>query len=52
MKLKKDFGSEAVKDLIREAQTRAANVPDKTVRDPWQDDRLLTAAPKSTTQDR
>ena len=40
MKLKKEFGSEAVRDLIREAQARAATVPEKTVRDPWPDDRL------------
>lgn len=43
MKLKKEFGSEAVRDLIREAQARAATAPEKTVRDPWQDDRLLVA---------
>ena len=52
MKLKKTFGSEAVKDLIREAQSRAAKVPDRTVRDPWIDDRVLTAGPSSTRQDK
>lgn len=43
MKLKKEFGSDAVRDLIREAQARAATSPEKTVRDPWPDDRLLVA---------
>ncbi|HSK04149.1 MAG TPA: hypothetical protein VK932_23005 [Kofleriaceae bacterium] len=43
MKFKKEFGSEAVRDLIREAQAVAATVPNETVRDPWPDDRLLVA---------
>jgi hypothetical protein len=41
MKLKKVFGSEAVQELIREAQEVAATLPGETVRDPWQDDRIL-----------
>jgi hypothetical protein len=44
MKLKKEFGSDAVRDIIREAQLRAATAPEKTVRDPWPDDRLLVAS--------
>ena len=41
MKLKKEFGSDAVRDIIREAQRLAATSPVKTVRDPWPNDRLL-----------
>lgn len=50
MKLRKVFGSEAVRDLILELQARAATVPDRTVRDPWPNDRLLTvgAVPAKT----
>ncbi len=50
MKLKKDFGSDAVRDLIREAQARAATAPDKTVRDPWPDDRHLVARTEVKTE--
>ena len=41
MKFRKEFGSEAVRDLIREAHAVAAASPVKTVRDPWPDDRIL-----------
>jgi hypothetical protein len=44
MKFRKEFGSEAVRDLIREAQARAATSPEKTVRDPWPVDRLWEIA--------
>ena len=49
MKLKKELGNEAVRALILEAQARAANVPDRTVRDPWPDDRFLTAGAEAKT---
>jgi hypothetical protein len=52
MKLKKEFGSEAVRDLILEAQARAATAPDKTVRDPWPDDRLLAIGTAETNIER
>ena len=41
MKFRKEFGSDAVRDIIREAQLRAATSPEKLVRDPWPSDRLL-----------
>jgi hypothetical protein len=52
MKLRKELGSEAVRDLILEAQARAATVPDKTVRDPWPDDRLLAIGTAETRMER
>jgi len=35
MKLRKELGSEAVQDLIREACARVAELPYKDIRDPW-----------------
>ncbi len=50
MKFRKEFGSEAVRDLIREAQARAAAAPGETVRDPWPDDRRLVASTEVKTE--
>lgn len=50
MKFRKEFGSEAVQDLIREAQAIAATVPGETVRDPWPDDRRLVANTEEKTE--
>ncbi len=35
MKLRKELGSEAVQDLIREACARVAELPPIDLRDPW-----------------
>ena len=35
MKLRKELGSEAVQDLIREACARVAELPYEDIRDPW-----------------
>ena len=35
MKLRKELGSEAVQDLIREACARVAELPPLDIRDPW-----------------
>ena len=35
MKIKKELGSEAVRDLVERASARAQQLPDRSVRDPW-----------------
>jgi len=35
MKFRKELGSEAVQDLIREACARVAELPYEDLRDPW-----------------
>lgn len=35
MKIKKELGSEAVRDLVERASARAQELPDRSVRDPW-----------------
>ncbi len=63
MKLRKEFGSEAVQDLIREACARVAELPYEDIRDPWPSypDLIVEAMPikldstpstKSTQQDK
>jgi hypothetical protein len=55
MKLRKELGSEAVQDVIREASARAAAWPHVDLHDPWPSDRALlvpaTPAKKESTQD-
>ena len=41
MKFRKEFGSEAVRDIILEARARAAELPRIDLRDPWPSDREL-----------
>jgi hypothetical protein len=50
MKLRKELGSEAVQDLIREACARVAELPYEDIRDPWPSDRHLQieAMPEKT----
>jgi hypothetical protein len=59
MKLRKEIGSEAVRDIILEARARAAELPRESVRDPWPSYRDLTVEampvklePDSTEQDK
>jgi hypothetical protein len=35
MKIKKELGSAAVRDLVERASARAQQLPDRSVRDPW-----------------
>jgi hypothetical protein len=35
MKIRKQLGSESVRELIDEASARAQHLPDRIVRDPW-----------------
>ena len=42
MKFRKELGSEAVRDLIREACARVAELPPEDIRDPWPSYRDLT----------
>jgi hypothetical protein len=35
MKLRKEIGSEAVRDIILEARARVATLPPVDIRDPW-----------------
>jgi hypothetical protein len=35
MKLRKEIGSEAVRDIILEARARVAELPPEDIRDPW-----------------
>ena len=35
MKIRKQLGSEAVQDLIKEASARVQQLPDRIVHDPW-----------------
>ncbi len=41
MKLRKEIGSEAVRDIIHEARARVAELPPEDIRDPWPSDRRL-----------
>lgn len=41
MKLRKELGSEAVRDIILEASARAAAWPHEDLHDPWPSDRHL-----------
>lgn len=41
MKIKKDLGSEAVRDLVERASARAQQLPDRSVRDPWPSSRRV-----------
>ena len=41
MKIKKELGSEAVRDLVEEASARAQQLPDRSVRDPWPSSRRV-----------
>jgi hypothetical protein len=54
MKLRKELGSEAVQDLIREACARVAELPYEDLRDPWPSYRDLDveAMPVKTEPDR
>jgi hypothetical protein len=42
MKLRKEIGSEAVRDIILEARARVATLPPLDIRDPWPSARDLT----------
>lgn len=44
MKLKKELGTEAVRDLVVEAATRVQGVPDRSLREPWPSARRVTEA--------
>ena len=35
MKIKKELGSDAVRELVERASARARQLPDRSVRDPW-----------------
>ena len=35
MKIKKELGSEAVREIVERASARAQQLPDRSVRDPW-----------------
>jgi hypothetical protein len=41
MKIKKELGSEAVRDLVERASARAQQLPDRSVRDPWPSSRRI-----------
>jgi hypothetical protein len=41
MKLRKEIGSEAVRDIILEARARVAALPPEDLRDPWPSYRSL-----------
>jgi hypothetical protein len=41
MKIKKELGSEAVRDLVERASARAQELPDRSVRDPWPSSRRV-----------
>jgi hypothetical protein len=41
MKLRKEIGSEAVRDIILEARARVATLPPMDIRDPWPSYRSL-----------
>jgi hypothetical protein len=57
MKLRKELGNESVRDLIREACARVANLPPLDIRDPWPRDyelrvEAIPVKPESTPQDK
>lgn len=41
MKVKKELGSEAVRELVERASIRAQQLPDRSVRDPWPSSRRV-----------
>jgi len=41
MKIKKELGSEAVRELVEQASARAQQLPDRSVRDPWPSSRRV-----------
>jgi hypothetical protein len=41
VKIKKELGSEAVRDLVERASARAQQLPDRSVRDPWPSSRRV-----------
>ncbi len=41
MKIKKQLGSEAVRDLVDAASARALQLPDRSVSDPWPSSRRV-----------
>ena len=49
MKFRKELGSEAVQDLIREACARAAELPPINLYEPWPSDRALQWDPLEVT---
>jgi hypothetical protein len=51
MKLRKELGSEAVRDLVREACARAAELPPVDLRDPWPSYRDLGVEAVAVTQE-
>jgi hypothetical protein len=41
MKLRKELGTDAVRELVQEAKARVESLPDESVRDPWPSSRRL-----------
>ena len=41
MKIKKQLGSDAVRDLVEEPSERAQQLPNRSVRDPWPSSRRV-----------
>jgi len=41
MKLRKELGNESVRDIIRDASARVAQLPPRDIRDPWPSYRSL-----------
>jgi hypothetical protein len=41
MKIKKQLGSDSVRDLVDEASTRAQRLPHRSVQDPWPSSRRV-----------